>query len=118
MTVNLIDDLIKDEYGNYYVGVSHKSGGGCQEITLVNYFLNVSFNIFLDTAIEENKKNGHKYPQYRYLGEVPMAWLKKRLAEIESGKSTSKVYTMDEVKNAYNKVEIISLYEKKPEITS
>ena len=108
MNVKLLVDLIEDEYHNYYVATKV----GDKEITLVNYFIERSFSLAIQSAIEENIKSGDKHPESRYLGEYPMKALKCHVQDIQSGiDKIAKIIPMSEILKEFI-VKVEPFYEK------
>ncbi|WP_053957152.1 hypothetical protein [Inediibacterium massiliense] len=105
-------DLIKDEYDNYYV-VTRISDAE-KKITLVNAYMELSFRRIL--FFNDNFKKEFKNYEGLYLGQQAMDILKYRINSLETGEVPGHIYSLNDVKKEYNKIEFVGLYEKNPSI--
>lgn len=88
-------DLIKDEYGNYYI-VTNTSG---DSLTLVNAALYYAFNQMLDEDFI-NKVN-QKYPNEIACGKYFADLVQEHIDKLESDEQPGGIYEIDEVKQQY-----------------
>jgi hypothetical protein len=80
MRVKLFVDLVKDRYGNYYIGIKDKIED-TSEITLVNFLLQRSFAISIRDALIDIYREKKSNIEMEYLGVIPMKELKSLLGQ-------------------------------------
>jgi hypothetical protein len=113
MKVKLFVDLIKDRYGNYYIGIRDKIEG-ISEITLVNFILQRSFAISIRDALIDIYKEKKNNIEMEYLGAIPMKELKSKILSIEKGfDRISRIIPLEIVYEHYDVVKFVPFYEVK-----
>jgi hypothetical protein len=107
MEINLLNDLIVDEYGNYYVAIGEKSDGGKpSEYTLANAFMDIAF-------YEVISENYYKEHQYEHVGRNILDILNDHIENCELGKSDLKLVKLSELRKSCT-VYFIPLFERNP----
>lgn len=89
-------DLLKDDYGNYYI-VSNVSG---DSLTIINAALYYAFN----QTIDENfvLKARELYPNEVACGKYFADQVMQHIEELEKPDSAGAIYPIEEVKNHYD----------------
>lgn len=113
MDINPIRDLIKDEYGNYYVIIKMSLNDTENKLTIVNAFVHMTFRRILH--FDKDFQNDFKDYEWQYIGKFFMDMLKNRVKGIEKGDLPGNIYNMEEIKQKF-KLDIIHFYEKSPQI--
>lgn len=88
-------DLLKDEYGNYYM-ISYASG---DSLTVVNAALYYAFNETLDEALVAKVKE--KYPNDIACGKYFADLVEAHIEKLENGELPGGIYPIEEVKQHY-----------------
>ncbi|MBA4543839.1 hypothetical protein H1164_13170 [Thermoactinomyces daqus] len=109
MQINLLKDLIIDEYGNYYVAVKAKTGGGKpSEYTLVSAFMEIAFS----SLITEEYYKEH---QYEYVGRYILDLLKNHIEYCKSEGNGCKIIQLSELQKSC-KVYFDPFFERNPSV--
>lgn len=105
----LLRDIIKDEYGNYYISVKEKRGSDGIELFLVNAFVMFSYRILLGTGTEPLLT----YEKNRdFTGKIAHDTLVSHL-----GNENVIVYNLDEARNHFKLNFIDTLdFDKNPKV--
>ncbi|WP_203332346.1 hypothetical protein [Planococcus beigongshangi] len=89
-------DLLKDDYGNYYI-VSNASG---DSLTIINAALYYAFNQLID---EEFVNKARKmYPNEVACGKFFADQVMQHIEELEKPDSTGSIFPIEEVKKRYD----------------
>lgn len=96
MNITLLQDLIRDERGNYYKAVQLNG----DDLTLVNAFVEASFKVLFSFEVDFKSK----YEQYEgtYIGKIPMDHLRHEYVDTLSGTGNGRMYQLDEINKHYN----------------
>ncbi|WP_372868899.1 hypothetical protein [Planomicrobium okeanokoites] len=89
-------DMLKDDYGNYYV-VSNASG---DSLTIINAALYYAFNQMIDE--EFVAKARELYPNEVACGKFFADQVMGHIEELEKPESAGNIYPIDEVKKHYD----------------
>jgi hypothetical protein len=98
-------DLLKDDYGNYYM-VSNASGDA---LTVVNAALYYAFNEMLDEALVAKVKE--QYPNEIACGKYFADLVEAHIQKLENGELPGGIYHIDEVKSQY-KLHVKPIYDE------
>lgn len=105
MEILIMRDLIKDDYGNYFIA-SRVTGN---EITLVHAVHFYSFNRILShDFVEEVNKD---YNKHVAVGQYFVDMVKHRIKSLERKEVPGEIYELENVQKVY-KVHFDSLYER------
>lgn len=89
-------DMLKDDYGNYYV-VSNASG---DSLTIINAALYYAFNQMIDEEFVEKARE--LYPNEVACGKFFADQVMAHIEELEKPDSAGTIYAIDEVKKHYD----------------
>ncbi|MDN7226277.1 hypothetical protein QWY15_03125 [Planococcus sp. N064] len=89
-------DLLKDDYGNFYM-ISNASG---DSLTVVNAALYYAFNETLDDALVAKVRN--QYPNEIACGKYFADLVEVHIEKLEKGEVPGGIYSIDEAKQHYN----------------
>lgn len=89
-------DMLKDDYGNYYV-VSNASG---DSLTIINAALYYAFNQMIDEEFVEKARE--LYPNEVACGKFFADQVMAHIEELEKPESAGAIYSIDEVKKHYD----------------
>lgn len=95
MEIQAERDLLKDDYGNYYI-VSNASG---DSLTIINAALYYAFNQMIDE--EFVTKAREQYPNEVACGKYFADQVMEHVKELESPDSAGSIYPIEEAKKQY-----------------
>ncbi|CAM3040141.1 hypothetical protein PASE110613_13650 [Paenibacillus sediminis] len=104
MQIEVLKDIIRDERGNYYVAV-HSEG---KELTLVNAFVEASYDIIL--KFDDEFKEKYREYEGSFIGKIPMDNLRHDYVFALKDEGYGRVYDLKEVSEHY-KVTFIDMIE-------
>lgn len=96
MNIQAERDMLKDDYGNYYV-VSNASG---DSLTIINAALYYAFNQTIDE--EFVTKANEQYPNEVACGKFFADQVMQQIEELEKPESAGSIYSIEEVKKQYD----------------
>ncbi|HSJ36839.1 MAG TPA: hypothetical protein VK945_01325 [Planococcus sp. (in: firmicutes)] len=96
MDIQAERDLLKDDYGNYYI-VSNASG---DSLTIINAALYYAFNQTIDEKFVTKARA--QYPNEVACGKYFADQVMQHVEELERPDSAGNIYPIEEVKKQYN----------------